>query len=67
VARQVLAGRLRNINTSLDQPVIYFQTEKIKIENINNAPMHIDGDPAETPDKLVIEIKKKCFRLIQPI
>jgi hypothetical protein len=29
--------------------------------------MHIDGDPAETPDKLVIEIKKKCFRLIQPI
>jgi len=28
--------------------------------------MHIDGDPAETPDELKIEIKKKCFRLIQP-
>ena len=30
------------------------------------APLHIDGDPAETPEELKIEIKKKCFRLIQP-
>ena len=64
--KQIVAGKLRNIKSSLDYPVIYFQTEKIKIENINNAPMHIDGDPAETPNKLLIEIKKKCFRLIQP-
>jgi hypothetical protein len=28
--------------------------------------MHIDGDPAETPEKLEIEVKKKCFSLIQP-
>ena len=64
--KQILAGKLRNISSSLDQPIIYFQTEKIKIDNISNAPMHIDGDPAETPEKLVIEVKKKCFRLIQP-
>jgi hypothetical protein len=36
------------------------------IRNIGNAPMHIDGDPAETPDELKVEIKKKCFKLIQP-
>ena len=64
--KQILAGKLQKIESSLNQPVIYFQTEKIRIENIDNAPMHIDGDPAETPSSLVIEIKKKCFRLIQP-
>lgn len=64
--RQILAGKIQNISSSLNQPIIYFQTEKIRIGNTSNAPMHIDGDPAETPDKLIIEIKKKCFRLIQP-
>jgi len=47
--------------------VIYFQTDKIEIINHSQAPLHIDGEPAETPDKLSIEIKKKCFRLIQPV
>jgi len=46
--------------------IIYFQTDKIEIINHSQAPLHIDGEPAETPDKLSIEIKKKCFRLIQP-
>jgi YegS/Rv2252/BmrU family lipid kinase len=46
--------------------VIYFQTDKLEIVNHSQAPLHIDGDPAETPDKLKIAIKKKCFRLIQP-
>ena len=46
--------------------VIYFQTDKLEITNHSEAPLHIDGDPAETPNKLLIEIKKKCFRLIQP-
>jgi YegS/Rv2252/BmrU family lipid kinase len=47
--------------------VIYFQTDKLKIINHSQAPLHIDGDPAETPEKLIVEIKKKCFRLIQPV
>ena len=46
--------------------VIYFQTDKLEIINQSEAPLHIDGDPAETPNKLIIEVKKKCFRLIQP-
>jgi YegS/Rv2252/BmrU family lipid kinase len=46
--------------------VIYFQTNKLHIRNLSQAPMHVDGDPAETPLELHIEIKKKCFRLIQP-
>jgi diacylglycerol kinase (ATP) len=47
--------------------VIYFQTEKLIIANLSLAPLHIDGDPAETYKDLKIEIKKKCFRLIQPV
>jgi diacylglycerol kinase (ATP) len=64
--KQIVAGKLRNIESSLNQPVIYFQTEKIRIKNKNNAPMHIDGDPAETSDEINIEVRKSCFRLIQP-
>ena len=47
--------------------VIYFQTDKLEIINHSQAPLHIDGDPAETPVKLSIEVKKKCFKLIQPV
>ena len=46
--------------------VIYFQTTGLSIKNLSQAPLHIDGDPAETPAELEILIKKKCFRLIQP-
>lgn len=46
--------------------VIYFQTEKLSIINHDEAPMHIDGEPSETPKKIKIEVLKKCFRLIQP-
>jgi diacylglycerol kinase family enzyme len=47
--------------------VIYFQTDKLSIINHSQAPLHIDGDPAETPDEVKIEVTKKCFRLIQPL
>jgi diacylglycerol kinase (ATP) len=45
--------------------VLYFQTAKLKIKNTGQAPMHIDGDPAETPDNLAVEILPACFKLIQ--
>lgn len=46
--------------------VIYFQTDCISITNKSHAPLHIDGDPAETPEHLDIAVNKQCFRLIQP-
>lgn len=64
--RQVLAGRLKGLESSLHQPIIYFQTRSLRIINKDQAPMHIDGDPANTPDELEIEIKPGCFRLICP-
>ncbi|HEV8283502.1 MAG TPA: YegS/Rv2252/BmrU family lipid kinase [Chitinophagaceae bacterium] len=65
--KQILAGKLQKMETSLKLPVIYFQTNQLSIENNSYAPMHIDGDPFETPDKLKIKIVPKCFRLIQPL
>jgi len=46
--------------------VIYFQTNQLYISNPELAPLHIDGDPAETAKEIKIEILKHCFRLIQP-
>ena len=65
--KQIFAGKLNKIESSLNLPVIYFQTKEISIKNSGNAPMHIDGDPAETPEQLKIEVSKKCFKLIQPV
>lgn len=67
LVKQILAGKLRKIENSLKLPVIYFQSTELIIENTSNAPMHIDGDPAETPEKLIVKVKKKCFKLIQPV
>lgn len=47
--------------------VIYFQTERLTIYNKGNAPLHIDGDPAETADEFNFEIIPNCFSLIQPL
>ena len=64
--KQILRGKLQKMEASLDLPIIYFQTKQLSIENTSLAPVHIDGDPAETPEKLNIRILPKCFRLIQP-
>ena len=49
-----------------NKAVLYFQTEKLTIINHSKALLHIDGEPAEIPNKVNVEISKKCFRLIQP-
>jgi diacylglycerol kinase (ATP) len=66
ILKQIFAGQLQKMETSLNFPVIYFQTNQILIENNSHAPIHIDGDPTEVLEKLNIKIVPKCFRLIQP-
>lgn len=50
-----------------DKAVIYFQTNKLQIKNLGQAPLHMDGEPVDTPELLKIEVKEKCFRLIRPL
>jgi YegS/Rv2252/BmrU family lipid kinase len=44
----------------------YFQTKKLSIKNGQLAPLHIDGDPAETSTAFEIEIIEKAFKLLVP-
>ncbi|MBS1610961.1 MAG: diacylglycerol kinase, partial [Bacteroidetes bacterium] len=67
IMKQVLAGKIKQVENSLEQPVIYFQTNQLEIKNTDMAPLHIDGDPAETPERLKIKVLKNCFRLISPV
>lgn len=46
--------------------IIYLQTNKLSIINNSEAPLHIDGDPAEPLSTLEVIVKEKCFRLYQP-
>ena len=66
VLQQVLGGKIQKVENSLNAPVIYFQTEQLKINNQQNAPMHIDGDPCDAPSFLDIKILPRYFNLIQP-
>ncbi len=53
---------VENIDES--QSVIYFQTDEIKINNRDEAPMHIDGEPVEALKKVHAIVEKKCFKLL---
>jgi len=66
--RQVSGRNKLEPVTAMDtkKAVLYFQTDKLSIKNLSQAPLHVDGDPAETPDDLEIVVKKQCFKLIQP-
>jgi len=65
--KQIRGKNKLQADTAIDKnkAVIYFQTDKLFIKNSSQAPLHIDGDPAETPDTVQVEVKKRCFRLIQ--
>ncbi len=46
--------------------VMYFQTDKLSINNSSLAPLHIDGDPVATEKVFTIKILPAAFKLIQP-
>ena len=53
-------------NIHEDKSVIYFQTDKIFIKNLREAPIHIDGEPCNLVSEVNIQVIPKCFKLIQP-
>ncbi|MEO7961439.1 MAG: YegS/Rv2252/BmrU family lipid kinase [Ginsengibacter sp.] len=66
--KQVLAGQLTRVSKKdfKKENILYLQAEKLRISNPGMAPLHIDGDPAETAKAFDIKILPKAFRLIQP-
>ncbi|MDQ6844936.1 MAG: YegS/Rv2252/BmrU family lipid kinase [Bacteroidota bacterium] len=66
--KQVRAGKLTRHDEKnfLNKNVLYFQAAALKIYNPKLAPLHIDGDPAQTFKEFNIRIIRDAFRLIQP-
>jgi diacylglycerol kinase family enzyme len=66
--QQIISGKISNYEekTFHKKDVLYFQTNKLTIQNLEKAPLHVDGDPAVTMDKFSIQVVPKAFKLIQP-
>jgi diacylglycerol kinase (ATP) len=65
---QVLGvNALSDKNALAKNGVLYFQTDSLKIKNIDSAPIHIDGEPKETIKQMDIRVIPRCFKLIQPV
>ena len=69
IFNQILTGKINEHDekTFHKKDVLYFQTSQLIIHNLEQAPLHIDGDPARTAKKIVIKIIPDAFKLIQPI
>jgi diacylglycerol kinase (ATP) len=68
VLRQVAGMNvMQNKNAILARKnIIYFQTPSLTIQNKNNAPLHIDGEPKETSSSFSIRVVRNAIKLIQP-
>lgn len=62
-----VAGRnpVSNPHALKKSGIIYLQADKLTIKNIDNAPLHVDGEPWDTAKQFNIRVIPNCFRLIQ--
>lgn len=60
-------NKLREVMDIKDDPnIIYVQSDNISIRNPSLAPLHIDGEPAETSNEFRIRVLRNCFQLFRP-
>lgn len=66
--QQIISGRTIQFSEreSYKKNILYFQTKKLKIENPQLAPLHIDGDPVPANKHFSIEILPAAYKLIAP-
>lgn len=69
VIKQMLGGYRLQDESSIKEKkrIFYVQSDKVTIHNPERAPLHIDGDPAETASRLQMEIIRDAFKLIRPL
>ncbi len=63
--KQLFSGTVKVLDDKR-RIVQYFQTKKLSITNLENAPLHIDGEPSKTNQNFEIEIIEKALLLLQP-
>ena len=66
--KQIRSGKVQHITNGKhpETAIQYFQAKTARIHNPSAAPLHIDGDPAETSAYFEIKIREKAFWLLQP-
>ena len=62
--KHIRNGKITSVRNT-DKTIHYFQTKKMSIKNLDNAPFHIDGEPMETAVTFNIEIIERAFLLLQ--
>lgn len=69
VIKQVFGGyRLQNeAEIQAKKRILYIQSNRVTIHNPDNAPLHIDGDPAPTESTIRMQIIPDAFKLIRPL
>ena len=69
VFKQIRRGEVQEYSKLSVQhrDVLYFQTPRLIIHNLEGAPLHVDGDPANTARKFSIQVLPQAFKLIQPV
>ena len=67
--RQISLGKIQPHHElfNKNKNIYYFQTDELIIHNTNMAPLHIDGEPAETNSTIEIKVLPSAFKLLQPL
>jgi len=68
ILQQIRGGRVRLFGDEQfhNNRIHYFHAKTLQLQNPEMAPLHIDGDPAETASQFNIRIIEKAFRLLMP-
>lgn len=67
--RQISVGKIKSDiidKKTINKGIGYFHCDKIIIENHDNAPIHLDGEPITTENKIEIKMIPSAFKLLQP-
>lgn len=65
--RQILFGKPMSLENAKQSSAVvrYIQSSSICIENNQYAPMHVDGEPKESAEKIQIRVIPKAFNIIR--
>ena len=66
--KQIRLGKVVPANDKKNngRGIHYFQAKRLRIQNPDSAPLHIDGDPSPTSNSFEIEVIENAFLLLQP-
>lgn len=64
--KQIKMGQITAEKKYHKEDILYYQSKSVSIQNPAEAPLHIDGDPADTAKEFNIKIIEKAFKLLQP-